>query len=61
MSIADIFIAAVAYTTFLNEANRSKDIMRPVVEKFPNFMTYIIRLGDEELKVHLNTRPGPKS
>ena len=60
MTIADFAIAAVAYTTFLNEGNGSKDILRPVAEKFPDFMTYIRRLGDEELKEHLNNRPSPR-
>ena len=60
MTIADLSVAGLAYTTFLNDGCPNKDLLLNVAEKFPDFMTYLRRLGDEELKERLNTRPSPR-
>ena len=55
LTIADFKIAALAHTTFLNEANPNKATVLEVVEKFPVFLEYCKGLG-EELKAYLSTR-----
>lgn len=55
ITIADFTLAALAYSTFLNENNPSKDVQRPIVEQFPVLLAYFQSLG-EDLKEYLSTR-----
>ena len=56
ITIADIGLAAVAYSTFYNEANPSKEVQAAIVAKFPTAEKYFKGLG-ETLKEYLATRP----
>lgn len=58
-TIADFALAALAYSSFLNEANPMKAQILEVASKFPKLLDYFNGLG-ETLKEHLATRkPSP--
>jgi glutathione S-transferase len=54
-TIADFALAALAYSSFLNEANPAREAQLEVANKFPKLMDYFNGLG-ETLKDHLSTR-----
>ena len=56
LSIADILLAAFAYSRFLNEKNANKDVQLPIVEGYPALLAYIKGLGEEEFKEYFATR-----
>ena len=59
LTIADFALAAVAYSTFLNEACAGKDAQLAIVEKHPELLNYFKAMG-EQLKDHLASRkPSP--
>jgi glutathione S-transferase len=59
VTIADFALAALAYSTFLNEANPTKDQQLAIVEKYPKLLDYFRGMG-EKLKDHLASRkPSP--
>lgn len=59
LTIADFSLAAIAYSTFYNDANPSKDVQAEIVAKYPVAEAYFKGLG-EILKEHLSTRtPSP--
>lgn len=59
ITIADFALAALAYSSFLNENNPNRQQPLEVVEKFPNFKKYTEGLKDH-IKTHLETRkPSP--
>ena len=59
LTIADFALAALAYSSFLNEANPVQKLFLEQVEKFPIIHAYCVGLG-ENFKEHLSTRnPSP--
>jgi glutathione S-transferase len=56
VTIADFALAALAYSTFLNESNASREIALPIAEKYPKLLDYFRGLGDK-LKDYLEKRP----
>ena len=57
LTILDFAIAALAYSSFLNETNPIKEQQMTIVEKFPTFLDYTKRLGNEEFKSYIDSRP----
>lgn len=55
LTIADIGLAALAYSSFMNEANPDRSAQLGEVEKFPILHAYFVGLG-ETFKEHLSTR-----
>ena len=55
LTIADFGLAAIAYSTFLNDLNLHKQPLLEQVEKFPILHAYFVGLGDN-FKEHLATR-----
>ena len=59
LTIADIALAAVAYSSFLNDHNPKKDLQLAVVEKFPDALSYFKGLRSHFAE-YLDTRkPSP--
>ena len=59
LTIADFALAAVAYSSFLNENNPARADQMAIVEKFPVALKYFQGLG-EHVKEHLQARkPSP--
>ncbi len=46
MTIADISMAAVAYSSFFNEGNPMKDTQQEILSKFPVLKEYFTHLGE---------------
>ena len=55
LTIADMALASLAYSTFLNDLSLYKQPLLEQVEKFPVLLAYFVRLGDN-FKEHLATR-----
>lgn len=55
VTIADFALGALAYSTFLNDLNTSKDTQLAIVEKYPFLLDYFKGVGEQN-KEYLETR-----
>ena len=59
ITILDFALAAVGFSSFLNEGNEAYDALRPIAEKHEIFHKYLLGLR-EEMKEHFDNRPKPR-
>jgi glutathione S-transferase len=60
ISIADFGVTALIYSFFVNEANDSYSVMKPIIDSFENVKAYYENMGSVELKEYLEKRPKPR-
>ena len=59
MTIADFSLAALAYGSFLNEENPTKDMQYAIAEKYPVFLEYVKGLGEKLHDYIASRKPSP--